>query len=58
MIVSPSEYNSLKYRFTDPNEFASMFRLPTEEEVYEIDLNARSVKAPKFISVELSLIHI
>lgn len=52
MIVSPSEYNSLKYRFTDPNEFASMFRLPTEEEVYEIDLNTRSVKAPKFISVE------
>lgn len=52
MIVSPSEYNSLKYRFTDPNKFSSMFRLPTEEEVYEIDLNARSVKAPKFVSVE------
>lgn len=52
MIVSPQEYNGLKYRFTDPNEFASMFRLPTDEDVYEIDLNTRSIKAPKFISVE------
>ena len=52
MIVSPQEYNSLVHRLMDPNQFTSMLRIPENEPIYEIDLNARSIAAPEFLSVE------
>lgn len=52
MIVSPQEYNSLLHGLMDPNEFTSMLRIPQDEPIYEVDLDARVVKAPEFLSVE------
>ena len=52
MIVSPQEYESLLYRLTDPNEFSHMFQIPEDEPVFEIDLNARKINAPDFLSLE------
>lgn len=52
MIVSPQEYESLLYRLIDPNEFTHMFQIPENEPVYEIDLNARKIQAPEFLSLE------
>lgn len=52
MIVSPQEYNSLLHRLMDPNEFTNMLRIPENEPIYEIDLDARKINAPEFLSVE------
>ena len=52
MIVSPNEYNKLLYQLTDPNFFSDYIRIPKEEHIYTIDLNARKVEAPEFLSVE------
>lgn len=52
MIVSPKEYESLLHRLMDPNEFASMLRIPDNEPIYEIDLDQRKINAPEFLSVE------
>lgn len=51
MTTSPREYNSLIHQLSDPNEFASFFRIPTDETIYDIDLNTRVIHVPDFISV-------
>lgn len=52
MKVSPEVYNSLLYQINDPNYFARYPLIPEDETIYQIDLNERTVEAPKFIGVE------
>ena len=52
MIVSPQEYNGLLHQLKNPNEYINMLRIPSDEPVYEIDLNQRYIYAPEFLSVE------
>lgn len=52
MKVSPQEYNSMLHNLKDPNMFTAMLRIPKDEPIYEINLNTRIIKAPKFLSVE------
>lgn len=52
MKVSPQEYNSLVGRLIDPNEYTNFLRIPTDEPIYEIDLNQRKINVPEFLSVE------
>ena len=53
MITSPEEYSQLSYAANDPNlESITDFRIPTDEPVYQINLNTREVTIPEFLSVE------
>lgn len=52
MITSKQEYNELLYAINDPNSTeATYYRIPVGEPIYKIDLNTRTVEAPKFLSV-------
>lgn len=55
MIVSPQEYNSLKQQIRDPNEYSHLIRLPSDEHIYNINLNDRKIEAPDFLSVETDM---
>lgn len=52
MKVSLEEYESLIGQLKDPNYFAKYPLIPSDETVYEIDLDARTIQAPKFVGVE------
>lgn len=52
MKVSLQEYESLIGQLKDPNYFTKYPLIPSDETVYEIDLDARTVSAPKFVGVE------
>ena len=52
MVVKPEDYNKLLLQVMDPNSFKNMLRIPKDEPIYEIDLNARIIHAPDFLSVE------
>lgn len=51
MIVSPEEYSGLLSRLIDPNEYTDLLRIPTDEPLYEINLDERKINAPEFLSV-------
>ena len=51
MITSPQEYNSLLHALVDPSKYVQYLQIPTDEQVYKIDLNERKAEAPSFISV-------
>lgn len=51
MITSPQEYNELLSQLVNPNDYIKHIQVPTDEPVYKIDLNARTVEKPDFIAV-------
>lgn len=52
MITTPADYLSLLYLIQDQNRQTVAITLPKDEQIYNIDLNKRTVEAPKFLSVE------
>lgn len=53
MITPEKEYNELLYAIQNPNNaHGYYFRIPSEEPIYDIDLNTREIKIPEFLSVE------
>lgn len=53
MITTPKDYLELLYRIQDQNKQTTWIGLPKEEQIYNIDLDTRSIEAPEFLSVEL-----
>lgn len=59
MITSPQEYWSILYRIQDanrpdiigPGNFPD-FQVPAVETIYNIDLHARTIEAPRYLSVQ------
>ena len=51
MITSPQEYNRLVNYLMDPTEYTKYIRIPTDEKIYEIDLNTRKCEVPSFVAV-------
>ena len=52
MITASNDYLELLHRVQDPNRQDRIIQLPKDEPIYEIDLNTRSISAPKFLSVQ------
>lgn len=52
MITSAKEYYSNLYRIQDENPPTLALLLPSTERIYEINLNARTIEAPEYLSVE------
>ena len=52
MITSAEEYYSKLYQIQDENPPTLALLLPSTERIYEIDLNARTIEAPEYLSVE------
>ena len=53
MITTPKEYYDLLYKIQDENKPSLAVLLPSDEKIYEIDMNSRKIEAPKYLSVEL-----
>ncbi len=53
MITTPQEYYDLLYRIQDENKPSLAVLLPSDEKIYEVDMNSRKIEAPKYLSVEL-----
>lgn len=53
MKTTPQDYNSLLYLIQNTNNRQNIaLTLPPDEPIYKIDLNTRTVEAPKFLSVQ------
>ena len=52
MITTAEEYNELLWKIQDQNAPVSAVLLPSTENVYLIDLEARTIGAPDFLSVQ------
>ena len=52
MITTPEEYFANLYRIQDQNPPEIALLLPSDEKIYNIDLEKRTVELPKFLSVE------
>lgn len=52
MITSAKEYYSNLYRIQDENPPTLALLLPSTERIYNINLNARTIEAPEYLSVE------
>ena len=52
MITDSQDYLSFLYRVQDPNRQDKIIQLPADEPIYEVDLDERTIEAPKFLSVE------
>lgn len=52
MITNPIDYYNKIQQIKDLNKPQYAVLLPVDENTYEIDLNTRTVKAPKFLSVK------
>ena len=52
MITTPQEYYDLLYKIQDENKPNLAVLLPSDEKIYEIDLNSRKIDSPKYLSVE------
>jgi hypothetical protein len=52
MITTAEEYQKYLWQLQDQNRPVSAILLPSDENVYEIDLNKRTIKAPDFLSVK------
>jgi hypothetical protein len=51
MITSASEYFALYHQVTSGNPPDLAVLLPSEENIYNIDLNSRTIEAPKVLGV-------
>ena len=52
MITTPEEYFANLYRIQDTNPPAIALLLPSDEKIYNVDLDTRTIDAPSFLSVE------
>ena len=52
MITTPRDYYNLYHRIQSENAPSLAVLLPTDEKIYNVDLNARTVEAPEYLSVE------
>ena len=52
MITTPQDYYNLYHRIQSENAPSLAILLPTDEKIYEIDLNKRTIEAPEYLSVE------
>lgn len=52
MITSAKEYLSRLQDIRDANLHTETLAIPADEQVYEVDLNKRTVDAPEFLSTE------
>ena len=52
MITTAEEYLQSLWKINDGNIPTRAILLPSDETIYEIDLNTRIIKAPKFLSVQ------
>lgn len=52
MITTPEEYFSKLYQIQSNNLPTAALLLPSDERIYNIDLNTRIIEAPEFLSVE------
>ena len=52
MITIPSEYSELLYKIQDKNAPIEAALIPSDEPIYSIDLNSRTIEAPEFLSVQ------
>lgn len=52
MITTAEEYNKKLYLINNANYPTEALRLPSDEFIYEIDLNTRIIKAPTLLGVE------
>lgn len=52
MITTTEEYYKELYRIQDENFPSQAILLPSDERVYDIDLNSRTVNVPEFLSIE------
>ena len=52
MVTAPNDYVEFLYQIQNPNRQTQAIILPTNEPIYEIDLNSRTILAPPFLSVE------
>ena len=51
MITTPKEYNEKLWQIQSENAPTLAILLPSTEKIYNIDLNKRTIEAPKFLSV-------
>lgn len=51
MVTTPRDYYNLYHRIQSENSPSIAILLPTDEKIYSIDLNSRTVEAPKYLSV-------
>ena len=52
MITTPQDYYSKLYLIQDTNKPTIAILLPSEEKIYNIDLNTRKIEAPNYLSIE------
>lgn len=52
MITTPQDYYSKLYFIQDTNQPTHAVLLPTEEKIYNVDLNTRKVETPNYLSIE------
>lgn len=52
MITTPKDYYSLLHRIQSENAPSIAILLPTDERIYTVDLNNRTIEAPEYLSVE------
>ena len=52
MITTAAEYEQYLARIQDENAPSIAILLPSDERIYNVDLNSRKIEAPEFLSVE------
>lgn len=52
MITTPEDYIAMLYRIQDENAPRIATLLPPDENIYDIDLNTRTIDVPEFLSVQ------
>ena len=52
MITTPEEYLAKLYQIQDNNLPTIALLLPSDETIYNVDLNSRTIEAPEFLSTE------
>lgn len=52
MVTQPKDYEEKLWQIQSNAPTTKAILLPTDEEIYNIDLNARTIAVPKFLSVE------
>lgn len=52
MITTPRDYYNLYHRIQSENAPSLAVLLPTDEKIYYVDLNSRTIESPEYLSVE------
>lgn len=52
MITTPRDYYNLYHRIQSENAPSLAILLPTDEKIYNVDLNSRTVEAPEYLGIE------